>query len=449
MEPHLLNRVYIATLGCPKNEVDSQVLARCLNETEWQVVNSIDEADVAIINTCGFIEPAKAESIEFIWKLLEIKEKGHISAVVVTGCLAERYSSLLAEEIPELDAIFGNRNVCEIPNLLHEVLNKDESSTDKPPFIAFPKDFQTNWYANPTKSSNSVWGYLKIAEGCDNCCNYCAVPGIRGGLRSVPIESLIKQAKYLIDSGAKEIVLIAQDTMAYGHDKGQKLLPELLRRISDIEGEFWLRVLYAHPRHIDTDDIIALTETPKVVPYLDIPIQHIAEPVLERMGRKVSGKEIREKISLIRELRPDIALRTSLIVGFPGESDEDFEELAEYLDDGDFIHGGVFSYSREDGTKAAGMDNEVAPRDVESRKLLIELIFNRLRAESNRGMEDQTVPVLVESGGTRANLRWGRTQYDAPEIDRMVRFYGNATVGTFVDVRIIRGTNYHLVGVQE
>ena len=440
----MLKKVFIATLGCPKNDVDSEVLARFLSETGWIIVDALDDAEIAIVNTCGFIESAKKESIEAIWEMVTAKENGLIGKVVVTGCLAERYGDALVEEIPQLDAVLGNRDMSEIPGFLAEAIH-----TGNRVYRANPANFSCDWYERPTGHSHPAWAYLKISEGCDNACCYCAIPRIRGPLRSVPIESLLRQAQYIIDSGAREIVIIGQDTTAYGHDIGKKLFPELIKRLSDIEGDFWIRVLYAHPKNLDTDNIKALTETPKVVPYLELPIQHFSDPILERMGREVTSAEIREKVAILKELRPDIALRTSVIVGFPGETDDDFNRLADYIEEGYFCHGGVFEYSEEDGTIAASYSGKIPKETSETRKHLIEMIFDRVICETNRRMEELTMPVLIENAGIRPGLLWGRTQYDAPQIDRMVRVRGNASVGEIVDVNIIRGTEYHLLGVQE
>jgi len=443
MAERKLNKVYIHTLGCPKNDVDSEVLARVLMERGWDIVDSQSKAEVAVINTCAFIDPARAESIEDIWAFVEEKTKGRLEAIIVTGCLAERYGTALAEEIPELDGVIGNRDIEAVPGLIDTALTTPQT------FHTAPSEFSRNWYLSPTPQTEPNWGYLKISEGCNNRCSYCAIPDIRGSLRSIPIESLVQQARYMIEGGAHEIVVIGQDTTAYGHDMEQNLFPELLRNLSEIDGDFWIRILYAHPANLSQENIRAIAETPKVVPYLEIPIQHIADNILDRMRRRVTSAQIRERIDALREARPGIALRTSLITGFPGETDDDFEELAEYLEIGHFIHGGVFSYSREDGTPAAEFEDTVPKRTEEARRQLLEIIFENVRKQTNKALEDEKVRVLVERSGTRPNMLWGRTIYDAPRIDRMVRFNGDAAVGDFVDVRIIRGTDLHLLGVQE
>ncbi len=433
----------IFTLGCPKNDVDSEILARNLLESGWTVVDSLEDANVVIVNTCAFIDHARAESMESIWDFIGEREKGNIDAVIATGCLAERYGASLASDMPELDGVIGNRDIDKIPDLIEAALQTGRT------YHASPQDFSENWYNRPTGHTHPAWAYLKISEGCDNRCSYCAIPGIRGGLRSVPLESLIKQARHVIERGARELVIIGQDTTAYGHDSGQNLFPEMLRKISEIDGDFWIRVLYVHPRNLTDENIGALVETPKVVPYIEIPIQHISDPILERMDRKVTSTEIRDRIAKLKEIRPEMALRTSVIVGFPGETDADFDELASYLESGHFLHGGVFSYSKEDGTQAARFDREVPARVTETRQQLLEIIFDNLRIENNKNMENKKLRVLVESGTDRHDLHWGRTEFDAPHIDRKVRFRGDAEVGDIVDVRIIRGTEMHLLGVKE
>lgn len=437
------NKVYIHTLGCPKNDVDSEILTRALREKGWRTADCISDANIAIVNTCAFIEPARVESVEEIWKLIRQKEAGELDSIIITGCLAERYGPLLAEEMPEIDAIIGNRDIDAIPELIENALSSES------PYHAAPVQFSHNWYHTPADHSEGPWGYIKISEGCNNRCSYCSIPGIKGGLRSAPIESLVKQARHLIDKGAREIVLVGQDTTAYGHDRNQNALPELLRRISEIDGDFWIRLLYAHPANLIDENIEAITQTPKVVPYLEVPIQHISDPILDRMGRKIGGEEIKTRISKLREAKPDIALRTSLIVGFPGETDEDFEQLAEYMEEGHFIHGGVFSYSQEEGTSAADFGEKVDDRTVEMRTQLLEMIFDNIRLEAANAMLDKVVPVLIERSGTRPAMRWGRTIFDAPKIDRMVRVRGEAEVGEIVPVRIIKGTEIHFLGVQE
>ena len=440
------DKIYIETLGCPKNNVDSELMAHHLTESGWKVVSKLSEADIAIVNTCAFIDEAKAESIEAIWNLVAAKERGRIEKVVVAGCLAERYGEVLVDEIPELDAVFGNRDPREISNVLAETI----SNPEKTRYIA-PKNYIYNWYEHTTHAEtlHQGWAYLKITEGCDNNCSYCAIPSIRGKLRSAPMDSILKQAEQILASGAKEIVLVGQETTAYGLDFGQNLFPKLLRRLSEIDGDFGIRVLYAHPRHMTTENIEAIVETPKLLPYLDLPIQHISDNMLESMNRHVNGKQIRETISVLREMRPEIVLRTSVITGFPGETEDDFNELVEFIDEGHFIHGGVFAFSSEDGTAAASFDNAVPSELAEERKLLIEMVFDRIKQDANEALEDKTMRVLVEQKGPRPGLMWGRTPYDAPEIDRMVRFRGEANVAEFANVRILKGAGFHLLGVKE
>ncbi len=437
------NKIFVLTLGCPKNEVDSDVLVRALRDKGWTVTRSLDEAKVVVVNTCAFIEPARAESIDEIWNLIYEKESGTIDTVIVTGCLAERYGSLLAEEIPNIDAIIGNRDIEAIPELMKNGLFTEGV------FHSAPVEYSRDWYHRPLDHPEGTWGYIKISEGCDNRCSYCSIPGIKGGLRSVPMQSLVNQAGHLIDGGAREIILIGQDTAAYCHDRGENMLPELLHRISNIPGDFWIRLLYAHPASLNDENIEAITQTPKVAPYLEVPIQHISDPILERMGRKIGSGEIKKRISKLREARPEIALRTSLIVGFPGETEEDFELLADFMEEGHFVHGGVFEYSREDGTVAADFEDNVDKRTVEMRLHLLEMILDKIRLNTANAMLDKVVDVLVERSGTRPRMLWGRTIYDAPKIDRTVRFRGTAKVGDVVPVRIIRGTEFHLLGVQE
>ena len=444
MKERMPKKVLIKTLGCPKNDVDSQVLAGLLDSRGWIIVSTLEEAEVAVLNTCAFIDTAKAESIEYIWELVELKESGEIDAVVVTGCLAERYGEVLSEEIPQLDGIIGNKDVKKIAGEIGPALESDGK-----PHLSIPDGYADDWYHSRADFHHPAWAYLKICEGCDNRCNYCAVPGIRGGLRSASPESVLSQARHMLDAGVRELVVVGQDTMAYGMENGSGRFANLLRRISELEGDFWIRVMYAHPRNLTDEAIEALANTPKVLPYLDLPIQHISDRILESMGRGISGGEIRDKVHRLREASPDLTLRTSIIAGFPGEEDEDFSELADFLEEGHFLHGGVFEYSAEEGTLSAELENKNPPGVIQSRKDILEEIFDRLRCEANIALEDETVDVLVESSGTRKGLYWGRTAHDAPEIDRKVRFHGNAGLPDIVPVRIIRGTRSHLLGVQE
>jgi len=434
--------IYIFTLGCPKNEVDSQIMAKCLTDNGWTIRNSIEESQIIIINTCGFIEEAKGESLDIIWQALDHKEKGQIQHVIVTGCLAERYGALLAEEIPELDAIIGNRNIRRMPEFLASAI-----SSEKKPYIQLHKEFDSNWYEEPIASPNANWSYIKVAEGCNNRCSYCSIPGIRGDLRSIPMESIIKQANHTIENGAKEIIVVAQDTTAYGMENGQSKFADLIYRLTDIQGDFWIRVLYAHPKHLSDENIKALAQSPKVVPYLDLPIQHISDKMLSMMSRKVSSGQIRERIEKIKEKIPNVTLRTSVIVGFPGETDKDFDELAEYIGEGHFVRGGVFSYSQEEGTSAADLPEQVSTRIIQKRKQIMDYLFEDLRHKRNKSLEGNNLPALIENRGTRPELYWGRTIHDAPQIDCMVRIKGEARVGDIMDINIIRGSENHLLGI--
>ncbi|MCK5833978.1 MiaB/RimO family radical SAM methylthiotransferase, partial [bacterium] len=356
----------------------------------------------------------------------------------------ERYSEVLKNEMPQVDIVFGNRDQSKIIHALERARNSSSK-----PFVSTPRDYLTNWYENNIDNGSLPSAYLKVSEGCNNRCSYCAIPSIRGNLRSAPIDSLVSQAEFLINSGVKEITLIGQDTTAYGMDKDENKFPDLLRAISSIEADFWIRVLYSHPRHMIDANIEALATTPKVLPYLDMPIQHISGHILERMGRYVDGDDIRAIVAKLKDSIPGIALRTSVMVGFPGETESDFNELCEFLDEGHFIHGGVFAYSPEDGTPAVNFNDMIEQEVAVERKLFVDMIFDRLRQESNIELEGKTLKVLVEREGSRKEMFWGRTRFDAPEIDRIVRFRGKAEIGTFTDVHIIKGTGFNLLGVQK
>jgi len=435
--------VFIETLGCPKNRVDSEVLERALFMSGWRVVGKPHDAEAVVINTCGFIEDAKAESIETVWEFIRAKEAGLIETVVVTGCLAERYAQVLGDEMPELDVVLGNRDPRAIVRAMEASRNVNSQ-----PLVSTPEAFLADWYEDALCVGNRPWAFVKVTEGCDNRCSYCAIPAIRGGLRSAPLESIVARCRQLVENGTRELVLVGQDTTAFGLDSGENRFPELLRSISAIDGDFWIRVMYSHPRNLTEKNISALAETPKVAPYLDLPIQHISDGILDRMGRHTDGNHIRRIVRDIEERISGIALRTSVIVGFPGETDADFDQLVEFLDEGHFIHGGVFAYSPEDGTPSALFQDSIDGETVAERKLFVEMIFDRIRHESNLVMEGRTVRVLVESEGSRPGLIWGRTEFDAPEIDRNLRFRGEVEVGSFADVMIIRGSGFHLLGVQ-
>ena len=430
-------RIGIKVLGCPKNEADCEILAGILKKRGHEIVKNVEDADVVILDTCAFIEDAKRESISEIFEFVDYKlSTKQDLKLIVKGCLVQRYGRILREEIPEVDGWFG----VVAPERLVEALERgEEFFVPTTPEVVYS-------FSHRCSLDNRPYSYIKISDGCDRGCTFCSIPKFKGKFRSRKIEDILKEARYLIESGKKEIILVAQDTTGYGIDiYGNQALPELLRSLNSLEGKFWIRVMYLHPDFLTQDIIETMCSLEKVVKYFDVPIQHASDEILRRMGRMKKSEELMELFERIRRACPDAVLRTSVIVGFPGERDEDFEKLMEFVVDVGFDKLGVFVYSDEEGTVAHEFSDKVDKEVAEERKerLLLkqaDISFEKL----NRFLEKEFVAVLED----RENgFMIGRTWMDAPEIDGVIYLKGKGKIGDLVKVRVEEHDEYDMKGV--
>jgi len=436
--------VHIVTLGCPKNRVDSEIMLGSLLQAGWDLSHEPEQADVIVINTCGFIEEAKEESIQAILEAAQFKEKGRARKLVVAGCLSQRYPEELARELPEVDHFLGTGTPLEILRVLEEEDGLRQLYPD-PDFIQSA--------ATPRRNSlPSYTAYLKIAEGCDNRCAFCIIPALRGKQRSRPIDDVVREAELLVAQGAREINLVAQDLTAYGHDlPGRPKLHELLRALGAVEGLRWIRLHYAYPRYFPEALIEAIRDIPTVVKYLDMPVQHASDRLLRAMRRGGTSRSLRELLARLRAEIPGLVLRTSLIVGLPGETEEDFEILCDFVREQRFDHLGVFRYSREEGTAAAEMEGQV-PEEVKwERWERLMQIQAELRREQQQAYVGRELEVLVEGPHEETeHLLVGRHSGQAPEIDGQVILNDlcdeDVAPGDLVRVRIDEAYEYDLVG---
>ncbi len=435
--------VLFVSLGCDKNLVDSEVMLGLLRDKGYSLTNEEAEADIIVINTCCFIHDAKEESIQTILEMAEYKKLGSLQVLLVTGCLAQRYQSEILNEIPEVDAVLGTTATDKIVEAIEEALEgkKAERYADLQA-LPLPE-------TNRVNTTGGYYSYLKIAEGCDKHCTYCIIPSLRGNFRSVPMERLVKEAEFLAEGGVKELTLIAQETTVYGVDLyGKKMLPELLDRLCEVEGIEWIRLLYCYPEEI-TDELIAtMKRQPKICHYLDMPIQHAADTVLKRMGRRTTHKELIELIKKLRKEIPDIALRTSLITGFPQETEEEHRELLEFVKEAGFERLGVFTYSKEENTAAARMKGQITKKiKVKRQKELMKLQqqISKKRGEEKVG---KTIRVMIEGKLPEDDIFIGRSYMDAPNVDGFVFVHSKDSFlsGEFVDVKITQAKEYDLVG---
>ncbi|MBE6762371.1 MAG: 30S ribosomal protein S12 methylthiotransferase RimO [Ruminococcaceae bacterium] len=436
------HKVGMVSLGCPKNQVDAERMLANLKAAGFEITNEEAKAEVIIVNTCGFIESAKAEAIENIIEVSEYKQSGELKALIVTGCLAERYKDQILTEIPEVDSVVSIGANTKIVDIVNQTLEgkKEVYSAEK---NCLPLT------GNRILTTPFYTAYLKVAEGCNNRCSYCAIPDIRGNFRSLSIEDCVAEAKKLAESGVRELIVVAQDTTNYGIDiYGKPSLCELLKELVKIEGIHWIRTLYTYPDKI-TDELLDLIATEeKLVPYLDIPIQHASDEILKKMNRRGTGAEIEALIQKIREKIPNITLRTSLITGFPGESDEDFTTLAEFVNRVRFDRLGCFAYSEEEGTPAAEFENQIDPQIRQDRSENIMNDQMTIAEEKNQQKIGSTVEVLVEGYDSYIKCFYGRSEADAPDIDGKVFFMSNQNlaVGSFVKVLINDVIEYDLLG---
>ncbi len=426
-------KVGMISLGCAKNQVDGEVLMASLKTAGFELVDDVAMADVAIVNTCGFIESAQRESIDEILELSLLKEEGRIQKLVATGCLAERYQKEMRRQLPELDGVFGIGANGEIASLIQQMLDQGTAE-------AFPEKEKLPICGQRELSTPSWFAYLKIAEGCDNRCTYCAIPSIRGHYRSRPMEEIEAEARELAANGAKELVLIAQDTTRYGIDLyGEYSLAKLLRRLAGIEGLSWLRVLYCYPDAITDELLEVMAQEEKVVPYIDLPLQHCSGKVLQAMNRRGDRASLTALIQKIREKVPGVILRTTLITGFPGETEGDFAELAEFVKEIGFDKLGCFTYSQEEGTPAAALPDQVEQEEKERRAEIIAQMQMDISERKCEAYEGRTLQVLVEGFDRYAECWFGRSYMDAPDVDGKIFFTAKdkrPVLGQFAQVEI-------------
>ena len=433
-------KVGMISLGCPKNQVDGEALLAKLAAAGYQIVNEIENSDVMIVNTCGFIEDAKREAIDTILEVAQYKEAGVISALVVTGCLAERYQDEILKEMPEVDAVIGIGANADIVKVCDKALCGIQTS-NYPNKCYLPIDDER------LLSTPSHWAYLKIAEGCDNRCSYCAIPGIRGKFRSRKIESVVDEAKSLVNRGVKEIILVAQDTTKYGQDLyGEYSLDKLLKELVKIDGLEWIRLFYCYPQRITDSLIEVIANEEKVCNYIDIPLQHSDATVLKNMNRVGDGNDYRVLLNKMRKAIPDLALRTTFMVGFPGETDEQFENLCDFVKDMKFDKMGCFTFSPEEDTPAFDMDNQI-DEDVKKRRQ--EVLMNAqysITEASNKSRVGNVYKVIIDSFADGKYT--GRSYMDSPEIDSGIIFTSNKklNIGDFVNVKITDFDGYDLIG---
>ena len=445
-----MKNVLMISLGCDKNLVDSEKMLGLLAEGGYTIVEEEAEADAIVINTCCFIHDAKEESIETILEMASWKEKGRLKALVITGCLAQRYKDEIAKELPEVDAVIGISGYTEIVPVL-DALMREAQTEEEHPLVCCPSiDLLTPSLSDKRMvTTGSYTAYLKIAEGCNKRCTYCVIPYIRGRYRSFPMEDLLDEAGRLVEGGAKELILIAQETTVYGMDLyGKKMLPELLHRLCGLEGLDWIRILYCYPEEITDELIQVMKEEEKICHYLDIPIQHSEDSILKRMGRKTDRAELTELIGKLRREIPDIILRTTLITGFPGETEEEFERMKDFVEQMRFDRLGVFTYSPEEGTKAADMEGQIDEECKEARRDAVMELQQQISAEKAASMVGKEMSVLIEGYLYEEDIYVGRTYMDAPKVDGnvFVRSEEEMISGDIVPVRITGASEYDLMG---
>ena len=445
MEQQNVTPIYFVSLGCDKNLVDSEMMITSLREQGFRLVNEETEAEVIVVNTCCFIGDAKEESINTLLEMASYKETAKCKLLVAAGCLAQRYHKEIQTEIPEVDIIVGTMGYENLAETIRGELKEHQGVVETLQNI----DYLPTPLTNRDSMSGGYYAYLKIAEGCDKCCTYCVIPKVRGHYRSVPMENLLAQAEHLVQNGAKELILVAQETTLYGVELyGHKSLPELLEKLSELEELKWIRILYCYPEEITKELVHAIKTLPKVCHYLDIPIQHGSDGILKRMGRRTNSKELRDMVHYLRQEIPDIALRTTLITGFPGESEQDFEQLKEFVEELRFDRLGVFTYSREEDTPAAAMEEQVPEEVAEKRRDEIMQIQQKIAFEKTSAQIGRALEVMVEGALPEDGVYITRTYMDAPEVDGyvFVATDWNLMSGDFLNVKITGADEYDLIG---
>ena len=420
-------KLNMISLGCAKALVDSELLLGGLKNAHFDITQEPEDADTIVVNTCGFLDIAREESIETILQAAELKKSGNLKQLVVMGCLSERFPEELAKEIPEVDRFFGSKNIHQVTSFL---TGKDYAKDDP----LFYRSLMTPGH----------YAYLKIAEGCDNGCSFCSIPLMRGLQKSRPIDSIMWEAEKLVDQGIKEMLVIAQDSTSYGWDLTPKVyLSDLIKELDTLDIE-WIRLHYAHPAHLSQRIIDAMANAKKVCRYLDMPIQHGSDKILKSMRRGLGKDGIRDRVLRLREAIPDIRIRTTVIVGYPGETDDEFKQLYDFIEEMEFDRLGIFTYSEEEGTLAEALKDDV-PTDVKhERKVEIMDLQANISSEKNNAMIGETLKVLVDKSGDTVSV--GRTEFDSPEIDNIVHIKASVPKGEFVQIKIDSANEFELIG---
>lgn len=436
-------KIMFISLGCDKNLVDTEMMLGMLAEKGYQFTDDEQEAEIVVVNTCCFIGDAKEESINTLIEIGRLKETANVKMLIAAGCLAQRYRKEIREQIPEVDVIIGTMAIDKIVEAVEEYQTKQ--------YTTFVEDIDRTPVSGKKRvvTTGGHYAYMKIAEGCDKRCSYCIIPKVRGSYRSIPMETLLKEANTLVEQGVKELILVAQETTLYGTDLyGKKSLPELLRKLSEIRGLYWIRILYCYPEEITEELIDTIAELPKVCHYLDIPIQHASDTILKRMGRRTNQQQLKDKIAMIRSKIPDMCLRTTLITGFPGESQEDHEQSMAFVDEMEFDRLGVFTYSAEEDTPAAGFPDQIEEEVKKDRQADIMELQQEIAFEKAEGMTGQDVLVMIEGKVADENAYVGRTYKDAPNVDGLVFVNTDRELmtGDFVPVHITGSYEYDLIG---
>ena len=435
-------KLLFISLGCDKNLVDSEMMMGLLHDRGYEFTDNEEEADIIVINTCGFINDAKEESINTILEMAKYKEN-NLKALIVAGCLVERYKNEILQELPEIDAIVGTTAFDKICDVVDDVLaDKKHNELESINKMCRPD-------VKRIITTGGYYSYLKIAEGCDKHCTYCSIPMIRGAYRSVPMDELVKEAEYLADNGVKELIIVAQEITVYGKDLyGEKKLPELLHRLCKVPGIQWIRLLYCYPEEI-TDELIETIRTEKkICHYIDMPIQHASDKILKAMGRRTNNAELRNIISKLRKEIPDICLRTTLITGFPGETEEDHQILLDFIDEMEFDRLGVFTYSPEEDTKAASLDNQVDEEVKLCRKDEIMELQQEISMDKSERLVGKEIEVIIEGKASDEDVYVGRSYMDAPSVDGYVFINSEEELmsGDFAKVRIVKAMEYDFIG---
>ncbi|MCI5938265.1 MAG: 30S ribosomal protein S12 methylthiotransferase RimO [Eubacterium sp.] len=436
-------KLFFVSLGCDKNRVDSEKMLAIMSGHQYEITDVPEDAEVIIVNTCGFISDAKEESIETLLEMAEFKKEGHCRALIATGCLAQRYAAEIKEEIPEVDGIVGTTAYDQIFEVVSHALEGQKYCCMK------DLDYLPHNLTSRVPSAAGYVSYLKIAEGCNKRCSYCIIPSLRGNYRSVPMEELLKEAELLAEQGAKELILVAQETTLYGLDLyGKKSLPQLLHKLAQIQGIEWIRILYCYPEEITDELLYTIRDEEKVCAYLDVPIQHCNDDILRAMGRQTNKQELIERIARVREIVPDIALRTTLISGFPGETKQQHEECVDFVANMKFDRLGVFPYSPEEGTKAAEMEEQL--EDDVKRRWADEIMEAEQQVifEENESMVGKVFRVIVDGYLAEEDVYMARTYRDAPNVDGCVFFQAPYEImsGTMLSVMVTDANGYDLIG---